>query len=135
MSIIKSRKSIGGGMKKMKSCIAKTMCAFLAHPLAEKFIQFNNLNYTPCELQKPFGFWRFAPLAASSHRSRSNFACLPDEQAHRLGCAALSAPPLALQATAQERQISPPPPKSKKTVTRMGNCREFELCSLVAQVL
>ena len=44
---------------------------------------------------------------------RSNFARLADERAHRLGFAALSAPPLALQAAAQ-KGISPSPPTQKK---------------------
>ena len=61
-------------------------------------------------------FRRFSALCKSTICARvSNFACLAGKQALRLGCAALSAPPFALQTAVLEQQISLSPSKNKNT--------------------
>ena len=103
------------------------------------------LNLTP--------LWRkgaTAPLVRSTtlvfnEPPRSNFACLAGEPALRLGCASLSAPPLALRATVRWRQILSSPRKKEKygtplrvfrtvqTFFRLFNTAFFEPYSFVAQ--
>ena len=54
----------------------------------------------------------FVLCCAKAQRSRSNFACLAEKQAFRLGCAALSAPPAL--------RFKSAPPKRKIRNTQMG---------------
>ena len=72
---------------------------------------------------------RYAPLVhcttlVFNEPPRSNFACLAEKQAFRLGCAALSAPPLDLRVTVQDAAnpfISAPKKEKYGTLKRV--CR------------